>query len=89
MTDQTHPDRRDERMHELLGAFVLGGLDDEDQHAFTAHLRTCAVCQREAAALSGIPGLLDLVDPGTVTFDGSRTRRRLRMNKASTGRRGV
>ncbi|MEO8828722.1 zf-HC2 domain-containing protein [Lapillicoccus sp.] len=70
MTDQTRPDADNERMHELLGAFVLGGLDDEDRNAFTAHLRTCAVCQREAAQLSGMPGLLDLVDPGTVTLDG-------------------
>lgn len=60
----------DERMHELLGAFVLGGLGDDDRHAFTAHLRSCAVCQREAAQLSGIPGLLDLVDPAVLSPDG-------------------
>ncbi len=69
MSDTTRADTDPERMHELLGAFVLGGLEDEERHAFTAHLRTCADCQREAAQLSGIPGLLDLVDPDTVTFD--------------------
>ncbi len=46
----------------LLGAFVLGGLDDADHHAFSSHLRGCPECQREAAQLSGIPRLLDLAD---------------------------
>ena len=46
----------------LLGAFVLGGLDDSDHHAFSTHLRGCRECQREAAQLSGIPRLLDLAD---------------------------
>lgn len=51
---------RDNELHQLLGAFVLGGLDPEDHRAFTRHLRTCAVCQREAAQFSGLPALLDL-----------------------------
>jgi anti-sigma factor RsiW len=54
-----------EKLHLLLGAFVLGGLDPAEHQAFSRHLRTCAVCQREAAQLSGLPALLDLVEPGS------------------------
>lgn len=50
-----------EKLHELLGAFVLGGLDPDEHRAFTVHLRGCADCQREAAQLSGLPALLSLV----------------------------
>ncbi|HET9944066.1 MAG TPA: zf-HC2 domain-containing protein [Actinomycetes bacterium] len=53
-----------EELQLLLGAFVLGGLDPAEHQAFSRHLRTCAVCQREAAQLSGLPALLDLVEPG-------------------------
>ncbi len=55
-----------ERLHELAGAFVLGGLDEADHRAFTRHLRECALCQREIGQLSGVPRLLDLVDGPTV-----------------------
>jgi anti-sigma factor RsiW len=48
----------------LLGAFVLGGLEPAEHQAFTRHLRSCGECQREAAQLSGLPALLDLVEPG-------------------------
>lgn len=51
-----------EELQLLLGAFVLGGLDTVEHQAFSRHLRTCEVCQREAAQLSGLPALLDLVD---------------------------
>lgn len=50
-------------LHVLLGAFVLGGLSDEDHQAFTEHLRSCATCQQEAGQVSGLPRLLDLVTP--------------------------
>ncbi|MEP6649655.1 MAG: zf-HC2 domain-containing protein [Lapillicoccus sp.] len=53
-----------EELHLLLGAFVLGGLDAAEHQAFSRHLRGCQVCQREAAQLSGLPALLDLVEPG-------------------------
>lgn len=53
-----------EELHLLLGAFVLGGLDTVEHQSFSRHLRSCAVCQREAAQLSGLPTLLDLVEPG-------------------------
>jgi hypothetical protein len=54
-----------EELQLLLGAFVLGGLDTAEHQAFSRHLRTCQVCQREAAQLSGLPALLDLVEPGS------------------------
>jgi hypothetical protein len=53
-----------EELQLLLGAFVLGGLEPEEHQAFTRHLRGCQECQREAAQLSGLPALLDLVEPG-------------------------
>jgi hypothetical protein len=55
-----------EELHVLLGAFVLGGLDPDEHRAFTRHLRHCEVCQREAAQLSGLPTMLDLVEPSEV-----------------------
>jgi Putative zinc-finger len=59
------PEPEHEELQLLLGAFVLGGLDTVEHQAFTRHLRTCQVCQREAAQLSGLPALLDLVEPGS------------------------
>jgi hypothetical protein len=58
------PEPEHEELQLLLGAFVLGGLDTVEHQAFSRHLRTCQVCQREAAQLSGLPALLDLVEPG-------------------------
>ncbi len=52
----------DDDLRLLLGAYVLGGLSDQDHRKFAAHLRTCHDCQVEAAQLSGLPRLLDLVD---------------------------
>lgn len=52
-----------EELQVLLGAFVLGGLDAQDHRSFSRHLRSCPACQRQAAQLSGIPALLDLVEP--------------------------
>ncbi len=42
----------------LLGAYVLGGLDDIDLAAVQSHLPTCAVCRDEVAGLAVLPGLL-------------------------------
>jgi hypothetical protein len=53
-----------EQLHELLGAFVLGGLEPDEHRAFSRHLRTCTECQREAGQLSGLPALLELARPG-------------------------
>ena len=53
----------------LMGAYVLGGLNEADHGAFAEHLRGCAVCQRELAQVSGIPRLLDLASDAALTAD--------------------
>jgi anti-sigma factor RsiW len=50
-------------LHVLLGAYVLGGLSDEDHRAFSEHLRTCTQCQAELGQVSGLPRLLHLAGP--------------------------
>jgi len=47
-----------EQLHQLLGAYLLGGLSDDDHRAFTEHLRACAACQQELGQVSGLPRLL-------------------------------
>ncbi len=63
------PRRDHEHLHQLVGAYVLGGLDPEDHRDFSTHLRSCPVCQQEAAQFSAIPALLDLVSPGLADSD--------------------
>jgi hypothetical protein len=43
----------------LLGAYLLGGLDDDDQAAFASHLKDCPACREELAGLEKLPMLLD------------------------------
>ncbi|WP_374970968.1 zf-HC2 domain-containing protein [Terrabacter sp. BE26] len=50
-------------VHVLLGAYVLGGLSDEDHRMYSEHLRTCGPCQAELGQVSGLPRLLDLAGP--------------------------
>ena len=45
--------------HQLLGAYLLGGLDDGDTAAFEAHLRQCAACRDELTGMEKLPALLD------------------------------
>jgi hypothetical protein len=59
-TGTTGPDG----LHVLLGAYVLGGLSDDDHRAFSEHLRTCTQCQAELGQVSGLPRLLHLAGPG-------------------------
>jgi anti-sigma-K factor RskA len=37
----------DELMHELVAAYSLDALDDDDHRAFETHLATCAACREE------------------------------------------
>lgn len=67
MSSGSGADRDHEQLHQLLGAFVLGGLDPEEHRAFSQHVRRCPACQYEAGQLSGMPALLDLVEPASVT----------------------
>ena len=48
-------------VHQLLGAYLLGGLDAADSRRFEAHLVECADCRAELAGLEGLPALLDVV----------------------------
>ena len=50
-------------LHALLGAYVLGGLSDDDHRAFSEHLRSCRQCQTDMGQVSGLPRLLDLAGP--------------------------
>jgi anti-sigma factor RsiW len=47
-------------VHEDLGAYVLGALDDDSARRVREHLATCSACAAAHAELAGIPGLLDL-----------------------------
>jgi anti-sigma-K factor RskA len=47
MTPEGH-----EYLAEDTGAYVLGALSDAEETRFVRHLRTCAVCQEEVAALT-------------------------------------
>jgi hypothetical protein len=47
-------------VHEDLGAYVLGSLDEQDVARVRAHLAECEQCSAEHAGLAGLPQLLDL-----------------------------
>lgn len=48
-------------LHQLLGAYLLGGLEPAEARAFEEHLETCADCLRELGESESIPALLDAV----------------------------
>ena len=48
-------------VHQLLGAYLLGGLDPEEARTFEEHLTGCAACRRELEELESLPALLDAV----------------------------
>lgn len=47
-----------DELHELVGAYVLGGLSPADRAAFDAHLEACEPCRDELVGLAGLPGRL-------------------------------
>ncbi len=47
--------------HELLGAYLLGGLEPGEAREFEEHLDGCAACRRELGELESLPVLLDAV----------------------------
>lgn len=51
---------------ELLGGYVLGALESEEMDEMRRHLEVCPRCAREARELSGLPRLLDAVEPEDV-----------------------
>ncbi|MDQ0632212.1 putative anti-sigma-YlaC factor YlaD [Arthrobacter pascens] len=60
-------------LHQLLGAYVLGGLDPADSVRFEAHLQECADCRAELDELGKLPVLLDALPvPDAVALTASR-----------------
>lgn len=51
-------------VRELLGGYLVGGLDEADQHLVDAHLRTCAPCRDELDLLGPVPELLSRLRDG-------------------------
>lgn len=49
--------------HELLGAYLLGGLAAAERAEFESHLDGCAGCAAELGRLAGLTTLLDAVEP--------------------------
>jgi hypothetical protein len=47
-------------VHEDIGAFVLGALDEDATNRVREHLASCQECAAAHAELAGLPGLLDL-----------------------------
>jgi anti-sigma factor RsiW len=45
----------------LLGAYLLGGLPEDDAAAVRAHLEVCAMCKAEEDDLAPVPGWLSLL----------------------------
>lgn len=56
------------RLRELLGPYVLGGLDAADRSEIDTHLATCPSCRDELAAYAGLPALLRLGDGPASSF---------------------
>jgi hypothetical protein len=47
-------------VHEDIGAYVLGGLDEDSERRVAAHIAECEECAQAHAELAGLPALLDL-----------------------------
>jgi hypothetical protein len=54
---------------ELLGAYVMGLVDDAERAEIEAHLAVCGVCQAEIAELAGLRDVLDAVPRQAVLDD--------------------
>ena len=48
-------------LHQLLGAYLLGGLEPAEARLFEEHLASCADCRLELGELESLPALLDAV----------------------------
>ncbi|CAH0230217.1 hypothetical protein SRABI26_02628 [Arthrobacter sp. Bi26] len=48
-------------LHQLLGAYLLGGLEPAEAAAFEQHLAVCADCRQELDDLASLPALLDAI----------------------------
>jgi hypothetical protein len=48
-------------LHQLLGAYLLGGLESAEAAAFDQHLGACADCRHELDDVASLPALLDAI----------------------------
>lgn len=48
-------------LHQLLGAYLLGGLEPAEARVFEEHLASCADCRLVLGELESLPALLDAV----------------------------
>ncbi|XKK41848.1 zf-HC2 domain-containing protein [Nocardiopsis sp. ARC36] len=55
------------RVHDLLGAYALGLLDDQQRTSVAAHLDGCAECRAELDFVEPAAAFLPLADPRRVT----------------------
>ncbi len=59
-------------LHQLLGAYVLGGLEPAESLRFEQHLQECAECRAELAGLESLAARLDALPvPDAVALTGS------------------
>lgn len=59
-------------LHQLLGAYLLGGLEPAELLRFEQHFQECAECRAELAGLESLPALLDALPvPDAVALTGS------------------
>ncbi|MEV0058133.1 zf-HC2 domain-containing protein [Saccharopolyspora shandongensis] len=75
-----------EAVRELLGAYVLGGLDPEDRRRFEEHLGRCAECREELSGYAGLPGLLHRAGPPPEPIEPSEPEWAKLIEKARTER---
>lgn len=61
MNGQEQDPQRDE-LHQLLGAYVLGGLTSDERRTFEEHLPGCPDCSADLGKLARLPELLDAVE---------------------------
>ena len=74
-------------MHELVGAYALDALSDDERDAFEAHLATCEQCQAE---LSSLADVLDaLADDGAAPDVPAGLSKRIAAELAVTAQDGV
>jgi anti-sigma factor RsiW len=75
----------------LLGAYLMGGLPEDDAAAVRAHLEVCAMCRAEHDELAPVTGWLSLLseaaEPPHLTVAGDPDADRERGKRPGRGRR--
>lgn len=78
-------------MELLLGAYLMGGLEEDDAAAVRAHLEVCGTCRAEHDDLAPVTGWLSLLseaaEPPHLTVAGEPHAQRDRGNRRNRARR--